>query len=73
MVGGNDKSGEPTSDVSIYDPTADKWSNVGQCVRHHLRSCVIAVSSSSFVVIGGCANHKVPKNSLIDNFELFYV
>ena len=73
VVGGNDKSGEPTSDVSIYDPTADKWSNVGQCVRRHLRSCVIAVSSSSFVVIGGCSNHKVPKNSLIDNFELFYV
>ena len=73
VVGGNDKSGEPTSDVSIYDPTTDKWSNVGQCVRRHLRSCAIAVSSSSFVVIGGCTDHNVPKNSLINNFELFYV
>ena len=73
VVGGNDKSGEPTSDVSIYDPTADKWSNVGQCVRPHLRSCAIAVSSSYFVAIGGCTHHIDPNNSLIHNFELFYV
>ena len=47
VVGGNDVSGKPTSDVSIYDPTTDKWSNVGQCVRPHFVSCAIAVSSSS--------------------------
>ena len=70
VVGGNDKTGKPTSDVSIYDPTTNEWSNVGQCVRRHLRSCAMAVSSSSFVVIGGCADHNVPKNSLLDNFEL---
>ena len=72
VVGGFDKSLKPTSDVSIYDPTTDKWSNVGQCVRSHLLSCAIAVSSSSFVVIGGCTD---PKDHLspIPNFELFYV
>ena len=73
VVGGNDESAKPTSDVSIYDPTADKWSNVGQCVRPHFVSCAIAVSSSSFVVIGGCTDDFDTKASLISDFELFYV
>ena len=73
VVGGFDKSDKPTSDVSIYDPTTDKWSNVGQCVRPHSDSCAIAVSSSSFVVIGGCTDLKDPLSSLIPNFELFYM
>ena len=73
VVGGDDKSGKPTSDVSIYDPTTDKWSNVGQCVRPHLCSCAIAVSSSSFVVIGGCTDDLNSAASLISDFELFFV
>ena len=73
VVGGNDKSGKPTSDVSIYDPTTDKWSNVGQCVRPHFVSCAIAVSSSSFVVIGGCTDDANTRASVTGNFELFYV
>ena len=73
VVGGNDKSGKPTSDVSIYNPTTDKWSNVGLCVKPHLVSCAIAVSSSSFVVIGGCTDPMDLRSSLIPNFELFYV
>ena len=72
VVGGH-KSDKPTSDVSIYDPTTDKWSNVGQCVRPHLDSCAIAVSSSSFVVIGGRTDPRDPQSSLIPNFELFYM
>ena len=72
VVGGHE-SGKPTSDVSIYDPTTDKWSNVGQCVRPHFDSCAIAVSSSSFVVIGGRTDPMDYKSSLIPNFELFYV
>ena len=71
VVGGFDESLKPTSDVSIYDPTTDKWSNVGQCVRPHFVSCTIAVSSSSFVVIGGCTDPMDPLSSLIPNFELF--
>ena len=73
VVGGNDESGKPTSDVSIYDPTTDKWSNVGQCVRPQFVSCAIAVSSSSFVVIGGCTDDLNNTASLISDFELFYV
>ena len=73
VVGGNDESGKPTSDVSIYDPTTDKWSNVGQCVRPHLVSCAIAVSSSSFVVISGCTDDLNNKASPISDFELFYM
>ena len=73
VVGGNDESVKPTSDVSIYDPTTDKWSNVGQCVRPHFVSCAIAVSSSSFVVIGGCTDDLNCAASLISDFELFYV
>ena len=72
IVVGGFTSGRPTSDVSIYDPTTEKWSNVGQCVRPHLRSCAIAVSSSSFVVIGGHTDD-FNKASLISDFELFYV
>ena len=73
VVGGNDESDKPTSDVSIYDPTTDKWSNVRQCVRPHFVSCAIAVSSSSFVVIGGCTDDFNSEVSLINDFELFYV
>ena len=73
IVVGGFKSDKPTSDVSIYDPTTDKWSNVGQCFRPHLRSCAIAVNSSSFVVIGGYTVPKDRLSSLIPNFELFYV
>ena len=73
IVVGGYKSGEPTSDVSIYDPTTEKWSNVGQCVRPHLHSCAIAVSSSSFVVTGGRTDPKDPWSSFVPNFELFYV
>ena len=73
VVGGEDKSGKTISDVSIYNPTTDKWSNVGQCVRPHSRSCAIAVSSSSFVVIGGCTDSILSQSSLIPDFELFYV
>ena len=73
VVGGNDESAKPTSDVSIYDPTTDKWSDVGQCVRSHFVSCAIAVSSSSFVVIGGCTDDLNNTASLISDFELFYV
>ena len=72
VVSMDDKSDKPTSDVSIYDPTTDKWSNVGQCVRPHFDSCAIAVSSSSFVVIGGRTD-PMDLASLIPNFELFYV
>ena len=72
VVGGSDISGKPTSDVFIYDPTTDKWSNVGQCVRPRLDSCAIAVSSSSFVVIGGRTDH-MDSWSVIPNFKLFYV
>ena len=73
VVGGFHKSGEPTADVSIYDPTTDKWSNVGQCARPHFVSCAIAVSSSSFVVIGGCTDDVTTRASLISDFELFYL
>ena len=73
VVGGFDESLNPVSDVSICDPTTDNWSNVGQCVRPHCRPCAIAVSSSSFVVIGGYTDPKDFQSSLIPNFELFYV
>ena len=73
VVGGDDKSSKPTSDISIYNPTTDKWSNAGQCVRPHFVSCAIAVSSSAFVVIGGCIDDLNNMASLISNFELFYV
>ena len=72
VVGGH-KSDKPTSDVSIYDPTTDKWSNVGQCVRSHFQSCAIAVSSSSFAAIGGRTNPSDPRSSSVTNFELFFV
>ena len=61
-----------TSDVSIYDPTTSTWSIVGQCVRPHMASCAIAVSSSSFVVIGG-RTFSGDLQSSLESFELFYV
>ena len=73
VVGGSEKSLKSTSDVSIYNPMTNKWCNVGQCVRPHLFSCAIAVSSSSFVVIGGRTDSLDPVKSLINNIELFFV
>ena len=72
VVGGHEWD-NLTSDISIYDPTTDKWSNVGQCVRSHFQSCVIAVSSSSFVAIGGRTDPYDAWSSSVTNFELFYV
>ena len=63
---------QQTSDVSIYDPNTGTWSVVGQCVRSHAGSCAIAVSSSSFVVIGGRTISGNLRSSL-KSFEQFYV
>ena len=73
VVGGVDGSEKPTSDVSVYDPTTNHWTNVGQCIIPHLQSCAIAVTSTSFVVIGGRTNPKDTQSSFITNFEVFYI
>ena len=72
VIGGH-KSTNATSNISVYSPHSRQWHGVGQCCLPHLVSCAAAVSSSSFVVVGGRTDPMEIKTSLINTFELFYV
>ena len=73
VVGGCDTSSNSSSSsiISVFDSNVNKWSNV----EHYsvaCRPCLLSVSCSAFVVIGGFANPKDPKQSSLNTFELYY-
>ena len=61
VVGGWDSSGNSSSVISVFDSSANKWSNVGHCSVACCRPCLWTVSSSSFLILGGCTD---PENIL---------
>jgi hypothetical protein len=69
VVGGCDKDEVSVSNISVYNPTTDKWTNVGEC--KNLYSCAVATSARSFVVAGGYKNPKDIWSSLSRKFEFF--
>ena len=73
VVGGRDRSYNPSSIISVFDSSVNKWSNVGHCSVACCRSCLLPVSCcSAFVVIGGHTDPKDPFQSSLNTFELYY-
>ena len=72
-VGGNDQSGTSTSDVFVYDPNNNKWSKVGQLGVPRAYCAVVSLSSTSFVVCGGCTDAREPWNTHLTSVEMVHV
>ena len=72
VVGGWDNSGNSSSVISVFDSSANKWSNVGHCSVACCRPCLLSVSSSSFLVLGGCTDRYDANQSLLNTCELYY-
>ena len=72
MVCGCDSSYNSSSIISVFDSSVNKWSNVGHCSVACCRPCLLSVSCSAFIVIGGCTDPKDPEQSLLNTFELYY-
>ena len=72
VVGGHDSSYNTSSIISVFDSSANKWSNVGHCSVACCMPCLLSVSCSAFVVIGGCTDPKFHNQSSLNTFELYY-
>ena len=72
VVGSYDSSHNSSSIISVFDSSVSKWSNVGHCSVACLMPCLLSVSCSAFVVIGGLTDPKDPKQSSLNTCELYY-
>ena len=72
VVGGCDSSNNSSSVISVFDSSANKWSNVGHCSVACYKPCLWSVSSSSFLVLGGCTDPWNAVQSLLNTCELYY-
>ena len=72
-VGGDDESGTPTSDVFVYDPNNNKWSKVGQFGVPRADCAVVSLSSTSFIVCGGCTDTRDIQNTRLTSVEMVHV
>ena len=55
-VGGDEMSYTPTSNVLVYDPNNNMWTNVGQLGVPRIRCAGVSLSNTSFIVCGGCTD-----------------
>ena len=72
VVGGFDSSYNSSSIISVFDSSVNKWSNVGHCSVACCRPCLLSVSCSAFIVIGGYTDPFNYQQSLLNTFELYY-
>ena len=72
-VGGSDESYTPTSDVFVYDPNNNKWTKVGQLGVPRVRCTAVSLSSTSFIVCGGCTDTRDPQNTRLTSVEMVHV
>ena len=72
-VGGDDESDTPTSDVFVYDTNNNKWSKVGQFGVPRANCAVVSLSSTSFIVCGGCTDKRDPLNTCLTSVEMVHV
>ena len=72
VVGGHDRFLNSSSIISVFDSSVNKWSNVGHCSVACCRPCLLSVSCSAFVVIGGYTHPIDYKQSSLNTFELHY-
>ena len=71
-VNGRDESHTPTSDMFVYDPNNNKWSKVGQLGVPCVNCAVVTLSSTSFIVCGGCTDTR-DLNTLLTSVEIVHV
>ena len=71
-VGGYDESGTPTSEVFVYGPNNNKWTKVGQFGVPRIRCAVAPLSSTSFIVCGGCTDSRDTQNTRLTSAEIVY-
>ena len=72
VVGGHNSSPNSSSIISVFDSSVNKWSKVGHCSVACYRPCLLSVSCSAFVVIGGYTHPIDYKQSSLNTFELYY-
>ena len=72
-VGGDDESGTPTSDVFVYDPNNNKWSKVNKLSVPRAYCAVVSLSSTSFIVYGGCIDPRDTLNTCLTSVEIVHV
>ena len=72
VVGGHDSSPNSSSIISVLDSSLNKWSNVGHCSVACCMPCLLSVSCSAFIVIGGCTDSEDPDQSSLNTCKLFY-
>ena len=73
VVGGNDNSGEPKSNIFVYNPDSNVWSKVGQLSVPRTRCSVLSLSRTSFIVCGGCTDTSDLRNTLLSSVEVVHV
>ena len=71
-VGGS-KSGEPKSDIFVYNRDSDVWSKVGQLGVPCTRCAIVSLSKTSFIVCGGCTDSRDPHKTLLSSVEVVHV
>ena len=71
VVGGGDSFHNSSSIISVFDSSVNKWSNVGHYSVACCNPCLLSVSCSAFVVIGGYTDPK-DRFQLLNTFELCY-
>ena len=70
---GGDESYTPTSDVFVYDPNNNKWTKMGQLGVPRARCAVVSLSSTSFIVCGGCTDTGDPLDTLLTSVEMGFM
>ena len=71
-VGGNGNSGEPMSDIFVYNPDRNVWSKVGQLGVPRTRCSVVSLNGTSFIVCGGCTDAS-DRKALLASVEVVHV
>ena len=72
-VGGDNESYTSTSDVFVYDPSNNKWTKVGQLGVPRVDCAIVSLSSTSFIVCGGCTDRRDTLNTLLTSVEMVHV
>ena len=71
VVNGSDAFDSLRSAIEVS--SQNKWSHVGCCDPACIRPCLLAVSCSSFLVLGGCIDPQNALASLLTNVVLYYL
>lgn len=66
---GYDESWKPTADISVYDPSCDKWSRAGKLLVPSIRCSAVSLNRESILVFGGRSD-TADARTLLSSVEL---